>query len=248
MGFVVMAFCFHVSCIFSLLWFYTTSWWWTTGMSFWMYMPDIICYYFGYSNLFYHVSIWRNGWLTERWWLYLVYVPKSRWSKLYFIAWWLTSSVMWVTLFIALILEVGTVNCLFICLFYSVITPVFYLTVLKLPYIYIFTFLIKLSHFLSSESRTSSTSGTETMDAQIVIRWGQTLRLLSSWCSGRTRNTSGFRTGFIFGLYFGFVFLGLPSTGFSFGFYSIIQLFLPWHLWHCRWAMLWLCSVFWSCH
>ncbi|CAB1322759.1 unnamed protein product [Coregonus sp. 'balchen'] len=29
----------------------------------------------------------------------------ERWSKLYFIAWWLTSSVMWVNLFIALILE-----------------------------------------------------------------------------------------------------------------------------------------------
>ncbi|XP_029613333.1 two pore calcium channel protein 2-like [Salmo trutta] len=55
-------------------------------------------------------------------------------SKLYFIAWWLTSSVMWVNLFIALILDVGPVHCLFICLFYNVITPVFYLKVLKLPY------------------------------------------------------------------------------------------------------------------
>ncbi|RXM34368.1 Two pore calcium channel protein 2 [Acipenser ruthenus] len=27
------------------------------------------------------------------------------WSKLYFVAWWLTSSVMWVNLFVALILE-----------------------------------------------------------------------------------------------------------------------------------------------
>ncbi|XP_041132702.1 two pore calcium channel protein 2-like isoform X2 [Polyodon spathula] len=29
----------------------------------------------------------------------------ARWSKLYFVAWWLTSSVMWVNLFVALILE-----------------------------------------------------------------------------------------------------------------------------------------------
>lgn len=30
----------------------------------------------------------------------------SRWSKIYFVCWWLTSSVMWVNLFVALILEV----------------------------------------------------------------------------------------------------------------------------------------------
>lgn len=29
-----------------------------------------------------------------------------RWSKVYFVSWWLTSSVMWVNLFVALILEV----------------------------------------------------------------------------------------------------------------------------------------------
>lgn len=29
-----------------------------------------------------------------------------RWSKVYFVSWWFTSSVMWVNLFVALILEV----------------------------------------------------------------------------------------------------------------------------------------------
>ncbi|KPP66457.1 hypothetical protein Z043_115041 [Scleropages formosus] len=32
----------------------------------------------------------------------------SEWSKIYFVSWWLTSSVMWVNLFVALILEVGS--------------------------------------------------------------------------------------------------------------------------------------------
>lgn len=34
--------------------------------------------------------------------------PSLRWSKIYFVCWWLTSSVMWVNLFVALILEVSS--------------------------------------------------------------------------------------------------------------------------------------------
>ena len=33
-----------------------------------------------------------------------------RWSKIYFVCWWLTSSVMWVNLFVALILEVSSLR------------------------------------------------------------------------------------------------------------------------------------------
>lgn len=33
--------------------------------------------------------------------------PSYRWSVIYFVCWWITSSVMWVNLFVALILEVS---------------------------------------------------------------------------------------------------------------------------------------------
>lgn len=41
----------------------------------------------------------------------MIYFPS--WAKVYFVCWWLTSSVMWVNLFVALILEVSTQT--FIC-------------------------------------------------------------------------------------------------------------------------------------
>ncbi|XP_064878203.1 two pore channel protein 2-like [Oncorhynchus nerka] len=47
-----------------------------------------------------------NIMMVNNWSVFLdVYARYNLWSKLYFIAWWLTSSVMWVNLFIALILE-----------------------------------------------------------------------------------------------------------------------------------------------
>lgn len=36
-----------------------------------------------------------------------------RWAKIYFVAWWLISSVIWVNLFVALLLEVRKCVCLF---------------------------------------------------------------------------------------------------------------------------------------
>uniref|UniRef100_A0AAZ3QK14 Ion transport domain-containing protein n=1 Tax=Oncorhynchus tshawytscha TaxID=74940 RepID=A0AAZ3QK14_ONCTS len=47
-----------------------------------------------------------NIMMMNNWSVFLdVYARYNLWSELYFIAWWLTSSVMWVNLFIALILE-----------------------------------------------------------------------------------------------------------------------------------------------
>lgn len=41
--------------------------------------------------------------------LYLLSVNLiCRWTKIYFVAWWLISSVIWVNLFVALLLEVRT--------------------------------------------------------------------------------------------------------------------------------------------
>lgn len=40
-------------------------------------------------------SLWFTGWASVL----------RRWSKIYFVLWWLVSSVIWVNLFLALILE-----------------------------------------------------------------------------------------------------------------------------------------------
>lgn len=43
--------------------------------------------------------------LGSQWALNRLLVPR-RWSKIYFVLWWLVSSVIWINLFLALILEV----------------------------------------------------------------------------------------------------------------------------------------------
>ena len=44
-------------------------------------------------------SSWFTGWVSVL----------RRWSKIYFVLWWLVSSVIWVNLFLALILEVSEI-------------------------------------------------------------------------------------------------------------------------------------------